>query len=84
MDIETKTETKVTESKKLFNFFRADAYGEADQEMTTPYLVMIEGLIEAGKFKLNISKMDQVLEESCGCYELIAKKIIKNSIAFQY
>lgn len=29
MDIETKTETKVTESKKLFNFFRADAYGEA-------------------------------------------------------
>lgn len=45
--------------------------------MTTPYLAMIEGLIEAGKFKLNISKMDQVLEERCSCYELIAKKIIK-------
>lgn len=30
MDIETKTETKVTESKKLFNFFRAVADDEAE------------------------------------------------------
>ena len=58
---------------KIFNDKRLVPYPESFSyyKMLTPYLVMTEGTIDAGEFKLNPAKMNQALIGGRGYYELM-------------